>query len=185
MAALALEASVSVVEGIRVGSARQYRPLALEPKIMGGLGIAAESVTRQSGNMKDFSEREWSAAYLYRQASNAESPGDAFLNFYKVIELLSPGKDTKAQRGQVDWINSNINSILPQTDKSWATEVVPSGSNSGSYLCHICRPKAAHAQPDKGNHLHVDNPEERNLMERNMRIVRSLAKKTIEERLLK
>ena len=79
------------------------------------------------------------ALALYREGINSPSVFYSFLNFYRIINLLSPDPDI-----QKTWINENLNKALA----AWPWGKRPlrkSHTNEGEYLYGKCRSGIAHA----------------------------------------
>lgn len=183
IAGLSFEAGVPIAQISSVGSSSvHYPPFVNQPKTLGGLQLEHRFLQSDISNLAEFTDKEWTALDYFHQGINADNPYLEFLSYYKIIDMIAPSDENK----QKEWIDNNIDSNLPQTDPNWKSEVLaPHSRTAGSYLCHTCRVKAAHGQPDKNKVLKVGNQAEIRAMARDAEVMQTLARKVINDRLFK
>ncbi len=124
-----------------------------------------------------YSDKKWYALALMREAIASNSIYYAFLNYYKVIELISGDVKT--------WINSNIERVCQEASYDWYQTHVTDGDidDPGHYLHKTERVAIAHAeygyQGQGGNIHNPDNPADWRRTQEDLPVIRALAKDII------
>lgn len=168
---LAFDADMPINVITSVGSATRFYPMLHQTKRTGGVVYPADYSLRL---LESFSDRQNLAYALYKEGLSSSSVYYSFLSFYKVIQLAF-----RENRQRItDWINDNSDKIrYPEASKR-IKEIKNEKGDIVKYLFHSGRCAIAHVKNDPT--VDPDNPEDRLRLNKDLPIVKGLARCAIE-----
>ncbi|MBU1165247.1 hypothetical protein KKA15_06865 [Patescibacteria group bacterium] len=116
-----------------IGSPKKFRPLLLQSRHFGGIIYNPPYFIP----IKTTTEEQKLALALSREGSNADSAMYAFLNFYKIITLVSGEKKVD------DWIEKHLDPKIIYGLDEWKQKYLKT-NKPGKFLRHITRDAIAH-----------------------------------------
>jgi hypothetical protein len=138
----------------------------------------------QLQSAKFSSEKEDCAYAFYREGLSSSSVYYSFLNFYKVIQLAFDEKGEDI----INWIKNSLNKISSHKDAlERILEIKNKEEDIANYLFESGRCAIAHAaiKKGKGPVVDPDNPQDHQRLNKDLAIVKGLARYAVESGLFK
>lgn len=177
---LAFEADMPIGVITSVGCPTRFPPMIHQPKRMGGIVYPADYKLKSS---EASSTKEDLAYAFYKEGLSSSSVYYSFLSFYKVIQLAFDEKDKDIK----NWINSNLdpNNLRYPGVIQRIRELQNQGKNVAVHLLSSGRIAIAHAKPKGIRAVDPDNPDDKRRLNKDLPIVKGLARYAIESGLFK
>jgi len=178
---LAFDTEIPINIITSVEGRNQFQPRLFQPKRGGSMRYPANY---QLQSAKFSSEKEDCAYAFYREGLSSSSVYYSFLNFYKVIQLAFDEKGEDI----INWIKNSLNKISSHKDAlERILEIKNKEEDIANYLFESGRCAIAHAaiKKGKGPVVDPDNPQDHQRLNKDLAIVKGLARYAIESGLFK
>lgn len=155
---------ISIKSGPIVGQKRAL-PLILSPRSIFSLLVNPDYPLRT--NVGALGSREKLLLAMFREAANSRSVFYAFLNYWKVIEVVFPAKDPRHE-----WVDQAASRL--QLEQPRVQEILSTNSRIATYLDYECRSAIAHVF--RKPFVNPDSGEDFVRLSKDLPVVKSLAK---------
>lgn len=173
---LAFDTDISMNVITSVGCQARFYPVLHQPKRMGGI-VHSSNYHPHGMDMKhseSFSDKQNLAYAFYKEGLSSSSVYYSFLSFYKIIQLAFGENASKI----TNWINNNLDKIRYPMASERIKEIKNEKGDIVSYLFHSGRCAIAHVKNKPV--VDPDNPEDRRRLNKDLPIVKGLARYAIE-----
>lgn len=168
---LAFDTNIPINVITSYGGPVRFYPMLRQPKRLGGIMYPADYKLRTA---ESFSNKQDLAHALYKEGLSSSSVYYSFLSFYKVIQLAF---GENRERISI-WINDNLDKISYPPVSERIKEIINENFDIGDYLYISGRCAIAHVSHDPI--IDPDKPENKLRLNKDLNIVKGLARHAIE-----